>query len=92
MYTDECGIQKGIIDTHYLCTRLFEEEWHNNCVDPNFKEQTGLMFIGVIATGWKGIYIIYNPESKVEREAAIALLKESAQPKYYRRVAEWNAK
>jgi len=90
MYTDECGVQKGITDTHHLCTRTPEEEWHDDCVDPNFKEQTGLMFAGAIATGWKGVCVIYDPESKAEREAAIQLLKESAEPEYNRRVAEWN--
>jgi hypothetical protein len=34
--------------------------------------------------------IIYNPESKAERETAIQLLKESAKLEYNRRVIKWN--
>lgn len=86
IFTDKYGIKSGLINTYYLCTRNPKEAWYSDCLDLNFKEQTGLIFVGAIATRWRDPYIIYNVEDAGESAAAIKMLKELVYSEWQRRV------
>ena len=92
MYTDETGVKKGVThkDTNPLCIRLTSEAWHDKCVNIKVKESTGLMIAGSTAMNWCGAFYIYDKEDAGERRAAIAMLKDSAEPELNQRRAEWD--
>ena len=88
-WTDECPIKAGITSRRRQVTRTIDEEWHEDTVDPRFKDATGLMFWGGIAFDWKGPCYIFDREDKKERKETIVTLAEDATPEFERRMADY---